>query len=225
MKRILNFVWLFTFIVSLVLINSCKKSSSVNGLVSQTTEVYTNNGIVQTTQIQYTYDGQGRQIQAVSTGNTNSTTTYNYSTAGKVIKTVGSSTTTYTLNSQGLVYYDGISDFTYTNGYLTRQVDSTSIDSFVTNTVTNGNITLIVFSLNGTQIDISYQYTSVKDYRNYGLSFLGKTNTDNVLTQQTQGDVINYTYQYDSEGRVTQQTSSLSGGSTTDVFTYTYVSN
>ena len=229
MKKIFYSTIILTSLSIVSFISGCKKTSSVNGLVASEVEVATVNGVITTTTYTFTYDGQGRQILKQTSGSTSSSTSYNYASSGQVVETItgtGAATITYTLNSQGYAESDGTNTYTFTNGYLTTEDDAAG--NSINNTVSNGNVTAAIVVQGGVTTIYAYQFSTTQDYRNFGLSFLGKRNTD-LLSSETQTStgtptVYSITYTYDSKGRVLQQTLSP-GGNTSYVYTYTYTTS
>jgi len=229
MKKILYSTLSIAFLSSVLFLGSCKKTTSVNGLVQTEVEVATVNGVATTTNFTFTYDGQGRQILKQVSGSTVSSVSYNYGSSGQVVQTTtgtNAGTVTYTLNSQGLASSDGTNTYSFTNGYLTTEDDAAG--NSLNSTVSNGNVTGTTVVEGGVTTIYAYQFSTTQDYRNFGLSFLGKRNTDLVSSESvtSTGTPTQYTitYTYDSQGRVLQQTLTP-GGSTSYVYTYTYTSN
>ena len=155
MKKIFNTTIGLTLIAAVMLISGCSKPA-VDGHVSSRTEAYTANGQTQNETINYTYDGQGRQI-------------------------------------------------------LMSPSNSTNI------TITN----------NGVTTSNNFAFLTNKDYRDFGNVAFGKRSTNlpstNLVSTGGNTTTYNYSYTYDSKGRVLQET--ITGNNTTDIYTYTYTTN
>lgn len=193
---------------------SCKKNS-VNGKVKQV--VTTTNG--QTTTTVNTYDSQGRLI-AQSGG-----TTIAYSASTVTVSGTTGTPTVYTLNNQGYAGSDndGVT-YTYDNsGYLTGEVTTTG--NSLTNTISNGDVVSTALHVGAQTQTTSYTYLTNVDYRDFGISFLGKNSTHVLNTKivTSGGSTVTYTYSYnfDSDGRVLTENITGSNGSNTSS-TYTY---
>ncbi len=224
MKKIFTYLLFIAIVPAGLTLTGCKKAASVDGHVLTQTEAYTANGQTTNTVTTFSYDDQGRQVLASPTAGTPTTTSYSSSS---IVQTTGASVTTYQLNSKGQAVSDN-NGYTYTydnNGYLIT-ISQNSANSQV-NTISGGNVTGEVINNNGQQTTLSFSYGTDKDYRNTGVSFLGKNNT-NLATAATYASgqtTVTYViaHTFDSKGRVLTET--ITGGGTSDVYTYTYTTN
>ncbi len=193
---------------------SCSKKT-VNGKVKQI--VSTTNG--QTTTTVNTFDSQGRLI-AQSGG-----TTIAYSSSTVTVTYTTGTPTVYTLNNQGYAGSDneGIT-YTYDNsGFLTGEVATNGNSR--THTISNGDEVSNSLNVGGQITTTTYTYLSNTDYRDYGLSFLGKRNAHvlntRIITSNGQSVTYNYSYNFDGDGRVLTETITGSNGNiTTNTYTY-----
>jgi hypothetical protein len=229
MKRLFYSAITIALVSSTMFLDGCKKSS-VDGHVLSVTTTYANGNasLIEG----YQYDGQGRLNTYISGG---SSYIFTYNPSSVVIS--GGGTITYPLNNQGYASNDGSgvgSDaYSYnSDGYLTTDVNevNTTTNSTTMFNITNGDVTSI--STDNVTTDI-VNYTTTADIRDYGLHFLGKNSTpasfgagksshlaDNDMHN---GVLYQYTYHYDSKGRV--QTQIVSGNGSTSTATYTYTTN
>jgi hypothetical protein len=175
----------------------------------------------------YSYDNQGRvtslAITSTTSGNSNQQYTYGTNSVTQILQ--DGSTINYTLNSNGYatsqVFKDNIGavifslNNTYDNeGHLLSS--GSNGGGTITNTWTDGNLT----SDNnfGGQ---TYTYLSTKDNtignENKGMKFLGKDSKNLRSTSTSYGSTTTFTYEYDSQNRVTKQ---MNGGLDAIVYTY-----
>jgi len=217
-------------LMGITCLTSCKKKSNSTGnLVMMENDA----GLVSS----YTYDGQGRVTNVQYSDNTRETysysagtVTYQYYDSG--VSTPGE-TTIYTLNSQGLATSDvstgpdvtggtELDSFTYNSqGYTTYANYGGQMWTYL---YTNDDLTLEIPAT--TTIDtLINTYLSVTDNRNWGEPFLGLDSKNLLSTEHDQLNYYNHThtYQYDSQGRVTQETVNPAySGSGVEVITYSY---
>jgi YD repeat-containing protein len=225
MKKIVNSFLIIGTVSALIFSSGCKKAATIDGHVATWTEAHTpTGGATTSTTTTYSYDGQGRVVLQSPTSGNPTSTIYG---SGSVTVTTGTTVTTYQLNSSGLAISDNAGN-TYTydnNGYQLAQTNG-QVSSTV-NTIVSGNVTNTVISQGGNSETITYNYTTTKDYRNYGLAYLGKNSTDLIssgsVAQGSNTTTYVFTQQLDSKGRVIQET--LTGGNATDINTYTYTTN
>ena len=221
MKKIFNTTVGLTLTAAIMFVGGCKKAA-VDGHVSSRTEAYTANGQTQNETINYTYDGQGRQIlMSPSSGNSTSTS---YGT-GTLTQVTGSSTIIYTVNAQGYVSSGNNFNYVYdSNGYLTNITSGANSETV---TVSGGNSTNITITNNGVTTSNNFSFLTNKDYRDFGNVAFGKRSTNlpstNLISTGGNTTTYNYSYTYDSKGRVLQET--ITGNNTTDIYTYTYTTN
>lgn len=191
--------------------------------------------------ITFSYDNQGRLDSIVDNDLSGIITTYTLTyNSGSVVLTGGGSTVIYSLNSQGLATSDNAGNvYTYdNNGYLISTVKGTGSRQY---TIANGNVTSIVLTnIDGFSKDTTVNtFGTQTDYRNYGLSFLGKNGTfqtlifpylsysikSNLLVTQTvenRNNFYGWTYTFDSLGRVTSELEEQSGSNNgSNLYTYT----
>lgn len=212
-----------TAVSVLLFFGGCKKSNPVNGTVRTVVEAYTANGQTTNTTTNYTYDNQGRQVLAAPTVGNSTVTVYG---SGSVTQTTGTTVVTYQLNAQGLAISDNTgATYTYdNNGFLLSETSGPNNSQ--SNTISNGDISNSTIVVNGVTTNLTYSYTTNTDYKNTGISFLGKNSThliSSVLYSQGSATVTyTFTYAFDNQGRVLQMT--ITGNNTTDQFSYTYTS-
>lgn len=226
------------FLTSFILfISSCSKVVVVDGHVATQTEVYTVGGVPTATTTTFTYDQFGRQIrQIMAQAGVSDTAFTAYPSYYSVTDTTRSSgilsTLTYSLDA-GLASHDNSgTGYTYdNNGYLINQRPNSTTSTI--NTILNGNVTTSVVNQVGLDtITTTYTPSTIRNYWNFGINFLGKPN-QNLVSTSTQKvsqfgtvttTVYTYTYTYDGQGRV--KTMNISGNNaTTDDYTYTYTTN
>jgi len=226
----------------LLFFNACKKEQSSTNTNNNNTAKY---GFVKTYAdgsgtITFSYDSQGRLDSVVDndfSGITTYTLTYN---SGSVVLTGGGSTVIYTLNSQGLATSDNAGNvYSYdNNGYLISTVKGTGSRKY---NISNGNVSSIILTnIDGFSNDTTVNtFGTQTDYRNYGISFLGKNGTfetllypyfsysikSNLLVTQTVENrytTYGWTYTFDSLGRVTSELEEQSGANNgSNLYTYT----
>ncbi len=228
---------LLSFLFVSVFFSACKKNNPtpVTVTVSKVkSQIITSPSGVPDTTV-YTYDNAGRQITSLEdtlhttyTYGTN-TVTMSYFLAGQNFGTI------YYTNVNGLATSDSRRfAYTYSSwGYLTTlSYTATGVYDSTLYLVSGGNVdTTIrhqVDSATDNRVTTVYTYLSTVDSRDYGLSFLGKKNT-NLINTETVTQVINgstytvsyvYSYTFDNKGRVTQQVKSSGTATYTTVYTY-----
>lgn len=217
---------------TIVTLNSCTKEDQdefTRWLIK--TETY-NFGTANASTSNYTYDSEGRLTEVIDDDGYRTTVSYssttmtvtNYDSTGTNV----ADTYDYPLNAQGFVTSAFGSDLSFnSDGYLIGSTESNG--AMTTNTYVDGNLT------ESTHTDSAYTSTSTYTYltdklelRDRGLkalygessknlvSMINETNSNSSSTYST-----NYTYEYDSKGRVTKETRSANGQNQ-DVTTYTY---
>jgi YD repeat-containing protein len=196
---------------------SCSKKAAVNGKVKSETSTTTGGTAVTTT---YTYDSQGRVI---SIQDNSGTETYSYSQSNVTKTSVSGQVTIYTLNNQGYAGSNNVgATYTYdNNGYL-NGISVTGVGS-ESITISNGDAVSATVITTGT-ITYLYTFLSNVDYRDFGQSFLGKSNTHVInsytVTSGSNSTTYTFSYNFDSEGRVLTQTKTGNGQITTTTYTY-----
>jgi YD repeat-containing protein len=226
MKKIFHSFLIAGAVSALIFSSGCKKAASIDGHVLTRTQATTpTGGATTTTTINYTYDSQGRQTSASPSSGNPTQTSYG---SGSVTQITGSTTVIYQLNSAGLATSDNNGTaYTYdNNGYLTNETQGQA--NSINNTITSGNlISEVVTAAGSNTATYTYVYGTTQDYRNFGLSFLGKRNVDLPTSESGAAGTLSaqwvYTYVYDSKGRVTQET--VVGNGETNIYTFTYTTN
>jgi YD repeat-containing protein len=174
--------------------------------------------------VTYTYDSQARIVRTDYPDGSYGT----YSYAG--------STLTYKMFDAAGTEIDGLTGQVDANGRVLQYSEGGSVVSFTYNadgqmasqtvdgssanyTYTGGNL-VSVSSADGTE---TFTYLTDKYETRYteGTSLLGFPSLNLVATRTSDGEVNTYTYEFDSQNRVTKETSS-SPSSGTSVTTYTY---
>ena len=177
----------------------------------------------------YSYDNRGRitNLAITSAGLGNSTQQYTYGTNSVTQTLQGGFTENYTLNSNGYatsqVSKDNtgatIASWAYTydsEGHVLTSAYTGGGGGTVTNTWTNGNLT----SDNnfGGQ---TYTYLLAKDNtignENNGMNFFGKDSKNLRNSSTSGGGTTTFTYEYDSQNRVTKQ---MDGSPGAIIYTY-----
>ncbi len=225
MKKIFNTTLGLTLLTTMLLIGGCKKAATIDGHVASSTENYTTPTGTTTTVTTSTYDSQGRLVLQQVTGK--SPVSLSYSN-GQVTATSGTSTpTVFTLNSAGYATSDGSSTYVYdNNGYNTVVSNSSPGATSVVNTINSGNVASSTQTTNGVASTYSYTYLSTKDYREYGLDFLGKNSVDLINAETVSNPTSStYTFSYTFDGKGRVQTQMWTSGTTSDVTSYTYTTN
>ena len=218
MKRIAHSTFIILLISTVLVMGGCKKTS-INGKVKSVTTTTTGQN---PSTAYYTYDGQGR---LVTYQNGSGSTQLTYSQSNVTVTDPNGNITIYTLNNQGYAgsdnYGNGTTYIYDNNGYLITSV--TNGGAATNNTISNGDVVSSNTIGNGTSTDI-YTFINTTDYRDFGLSFLGKGNKHltNSDTYTTGGNttVYTYSYVYDGQGRV--QTQTITGNNQISTSTYTY---
>lgn len=235
--------------------SSCKKSESAvalspNQLPLITTRTFSRSGSIVELRTQ-TYDGQGRLTSVNATGNyggfsfqdiyTPSSITETYPNGGKTV---------YNLNAQGYIgtwIENDAPDYinhtlTYnSDGYLVKDVAVHSAYTSTTNgiyTWSNGNLVSLVEN----NFITTYTYTNFTNnldevevqplnFTVGNSSFHGKQSKNLISTETTGpvgsiGTTCTYTYEFDSQNRVSKKTMTVNSGGTyqmySGVYTYTY---
>ena len=216
-------LFIIAIMFSLLVIGSCNKetqqSPSVNNSTNNTTATIDSSHKVKTAKcngdiFSFTYDTLGRVISIVGPY---STTTYTYHqssvTALKVTPFLTDSIV-YTLNSQGLAMSDNIGN-TYTydaDGYHVSTIYSggQSYDSLY---ILNGDLidSVHVNTATNTRIEFGATYTTQKETRDFGMAFLGKTNTHLInigppnISWGNSNVSAHYIFEFDGQNRVIQE--------------------
>lgn len=177
----------------------------------------------------YTYDAQGRITREDDSDGSYSTVTYGtgqltFASFDSTGQAYGSYV--YQTNSDGYVVSGQGGTYTYnSDGRLLSTSYTDSTQTFTTtNEYTDGNLTR---SSRSTTDYTTYTYLTDKvETRMEGTqTLLGKPSYNLVSTSSEHYDgqtPYTNTYTYDSQGRVSTQTRTESGGSTPDVTSYTY---
>ena len=171
----------------------------------------------------YTYDNQGRVILAQHANGSKDVYIHGTDTFWHQIFSAGattpSSNSAFDLNSQG--YYSFGGKRTYNSqGYL-LQVDWYP-DFVVTYSYSGGNLIQETTNDHGTISLVTYTYDSnFYESRDWGLPYFGK-GSKNLVSEETRGtNHYVYTYEFDSQGRVSKQTQVVNNAAP-DIGTYTY---
>ena len=218
MKKKFYSIMVFSLVASIALFSGCKKDS-INGKVKSITSSSTGTASSTTT---FTYDGQGRLI---SQQGATSTSSISYSQSTVTISTTGGATTIYTLNPQGYIASsnNGAVNYAYDDaGFLTTE---TAGANSLRRTISNGDIQSETTIINGSTTTTTYTRMSNVDYRDFGLSFQGRSSTHLANTEivTSNGSSVTYTYGYnfDGQGRVINETITSSAGNiTTNTYNY-----
>ena len=191
-----------------------KTTTQVSGSTTQTfTFIYDDQGRIST--LENTVDGK-----EVFTYTTAQVTQWHYNLGA----TTPSDTTIYYLDAAGLATHTSKGD-TYqfnTDRRMTYETMGTDTSIY---TYTNGNFTTRQYHSGSTSGVATYTHLADKleTRNNNGFDFLGKHNTNliNVETDTQSGGTFttNYTYEYDSNGKITKETTT---GASNQVLTYTY---
>jgi hypothetical protein len=197
-------------------------------------------------QIDYGYDSQGRitsETQTESGLNSRTIlTTYAYGPSslerGYYLSEKGGITNRYTglstLNSAGYIVSDSlinVSSTTYAydaNGYMIRQRKGNTL---ITREINNGNM---VKQTTNNQTYTTYSYDLTKPSQPAISNLLGKVSLNLLIREETvstdftgtRSNLTNYSYEFDSKGRVSRRITSIGTDPTpTEVSKYTYSAN
>jgi len=212
-------------LLTILLLGGCKKSTvnKQNLVQGSISVVRSANGNTVYDTIAYSYNSQG-WLTIVRQGNGSAVATWSY-TPNTATFIQGTDTAVYQLNNQGLAISDN-TGYVYTfdnNGYCTSAINATSGVTTIY-TVSGGNILTQQTTVAGSTSTYVCTFLSTPDNRNYGEPYFGKrdvnlVNTETVTTAGT-STTYNFTYTFDSQGRV--QSSTTTNGSSSETISYSY---
>jgi hypothetical protein len=176
----------------------------------------------------YTYNSQGKVVSVQYSSTFHYSVSYGADTINYLFydsaATSPSGSVTYTLNSAGYAITDNQGDiFSYdANGEKTWSREP-GYDS-ASWTWSNGNTIVQNDTMYGVITQYINSYLTTLNTLNFGEPFLGKyvknlVNTQTVISAGS-SQTFTYSYQFDSEGRVTQLTKSGNGYLELDTYTY-----
>jgi hypothetical protein len=237
----IQFTSLLTLVALMSFFAGCKKDPGAalpaKVTISNVKSMITNSATGEPDTVVYTYDNLGRQTTALTD---TLLTTYTYSGDTVIMHYLLAGeqfTTFYTLSASGQAVSDskGNSYAYNSSGYLTRQsyaygagYDSISYLYMLSGLNDSISIQHQQDAATHNLVTIRYTYLPTIDSRNFGLTFLGKQNT-NLINTETDSQVLNgstysitytYSYTFDSQGRVTQQVQTSGTSTYTTAYTY-----
>ncbi len=215
---------------------SCKKDSDSTTSNTPTTQTCNITSTLEndTSYAAFIYNANGTINQVINKEPSNDTSFYTLSYETNLITASinGTPFSTYFLNSKGNAdsivtdiqgFFTMITTNTYDdNGYLKTQNESVTFLGTTTETTrnytyTNGNLTTMSESDGTTNTVFTYDYFTDKTNNlskvNLDKMFLGNSNKNLVKTEFTDGEITkNYTYNFDSNGKVTKQIATGTNG-------------